>query len=333
MTKPRKGQALQINHTGFYGRALLLWPIFLVTSLSAIAQKQKTADGTAPAAKSPTFRFQQNGTTTIPFEFVENSIYVQVRINGEPLWFLLDSGASFMLIDKGKAKSLGLNLKGGRSIHGAGTGKVQIDYVSENLVLQLNGLETSGYRFSAVGLQSVSDNIGHKEEGLLGYDFFKAFIITVDYDAKTLTITDPKSFHYPAKGTVVPIGFQGKWPVLHATIAVPGNAPVDSEFVVDSGSGDAVDHPLIKQSTGKVTKTTSQATSLGDPVTGYFGHIDWLQIGPYKIHNPTTFCCGGAEKAIGGEILRRFTVTFDYGHAKMIFEPNSHLNDPFLTRD
>jgi hypothetical protein len=324
---------LQINQTGFYGRVLFLLSALFLTALSATPQEQKTEVQTAPPIENPTFRFDRNGTTTIPFEFVENSIYVQVRINGEPLWFLLDSGSSFMLIDKGKAKALGLSLKGGRSVQGAGAGKVQIDYVQDKLVLQLQSLETSGYQFSAVGLQSVSDNIGHKEEGLLGYDFFKTFIVTVNYDAKTVTITDPKSFQSPAKGTVVPIGFQGKWPVLHATIAVPGNAPVDSEFVVDSGSGDAVDHPLIKQSSGKVTKTTSQATSLGDPVTGYFGHIDWLQIGPYRMQNPTAFCCGGLEKAIGGEILRRFTLTFDYGHSRMIFEPNAHLNDPFLTKD
>jgi hypothetical protein len=256
-----------------------------------------------------------------------------MRVNGAPLWFLLDSGASFMLLDRGKAKALGLSLVKGRSIHGAGEGEVEIDYVLDKLVLQLRGLETSGYQFSAVGLQSVSNNIGHKEEGLLGYDFFKTFIVTVNYDAKTLTVTDPKFFRHPPKGTVVPLSFQGKWPVIHATIAVPGNAPIDSEFVVDSGSGDAVDHPLIKQSTGNVKRTRSQATSLGDPVTGYFGHIDWLQIGPYRMHNPAAFCCGGAEKAIGGEILRRFTITFDYGHAKMIFEPNTQFNDPFLTKD
>ena len=301
---------MRIKQRGFYSRVLFLLAALFLTALSATPQVQKTEVQTAPPIENPTFRFDRNGTTTIPFEFVENSIYVQVRINGEPLWFLLDSGSSFMLIDKGKAKALGLSLKGGRSVQGAGAGKVQIDYVQDKLVLQLQGLETSGYQFSAVGLQSVSDNIGHKEEGLLGYDFFKTFIVTVNYDAKTLTITDPKSFQSPAKGTTVSIGFQGKWPVLHATIAVPGNAPVDSEFVVDSGSGDAVDHPLIKQSTGQVTKTTSQATSLGDPVTGYFGHIDWLQIGPYRMQNPTAFCCGSVEKAIGGEILRRFTVSY-----------------------
>lgn len=324
---------MQLSRAVICSHAFLFWPAFFLVGVSASAQQRNPTPESAPRKASTTFRFDRNGSTTIPFEFVENSIYVPVRINGEPLWFLLDSGSSFMLIDRGKAQVLGLSLTKGRSIHGAGTGKVQIDSVQDKLVLQLQGLEMSGYQFSAVGLQSVSDNIGHKEEGLLGYDFFKTFVVTVNYDSKTLTITDPRFFRNPPKGTVVPLGFQGKWPVIHATIAVPGLAPVDSEFVVDSGSGDAVDHPLIKQSTGEIKRTRSQATSLGDPVTGYFGHIDWLQIGPYRMHNPATFCCGGAEKAIGGEILRRFTVTFDYGHAKMIFEPNSQFDDPFLTKD
>jgi hypothetical protein len=300
-----------------------------LTARTGMAQGRKPDVENAVAASKPIFHFDHNGSTTLPFELVQNSIYVRVRFNNKPLWFLLDTGSSFMLIDKGSAKAFGLKVRGGRSVQGAGAGKVQIDYVQDKVVLQLEGLETSGYQFSAIDLRSVSDNIGHKEEGLLGYDFFKTFVVTVNYDVKTLTITDPTVFHDPGEGTSLPISFQGKWPVLHATIAVPGNAPVDSEFVVDSGSGDAVDHPLIKQSTGNVRRTTSQATSLGNPVTGYFGQIDWLQIGPYRMQNPTAFCCGGVEKAIGGEILRRFTVTFDYGHAKVILKPNAHINDTF----
>jgi len=33
---------------------------------------------------------------------------------------------------------------------------------------------------------------------------------------------------------------------------------------------------------------------------------------------------------VGGEILRRFTVIFDYAHGHMILEPNEHLKDAFL---
>ena len=63
-----------------------------------------------------------------------------------------------------------------------------------------------------------------------------------------------------------------------------------------------------------------------------------LQLGPYQLRSPVAgFLLATKEGAlaspdigaiIGGEILERFTVTFDYPHHGILLEPNSHFGAP-----
>jgi hypothetical protein len=47
---------------------------------------------------------------------------------------------------------------------------------------------------------------------------------------------------------------------------------------------------------------------------------------------PITACCSANpddQRKIGGEVLRRFTVIFDYPHQRIILEPNRNFPEPF----
>lgn len=69
------------------------------------------------------------------------------------------------------------------------------------------------------------------------------------------------------------------------------------------------------------------------------GRIAALQLGPYTLRGPVAgFSTGTKEGAlastdigalVGGEILQRFTVTFDYPHHRILLEPNSRFGDAF----
>ena len=61
--------------------------------------------------------------------------------------------------------------------------------------------------------------------------------------------------------------------------------------------------------------------------------------GPYVLREPVVAFSTGLKEGllgssaigglIGGEILQRFTVTFDYPHHQILVEPNSRFADPF----
>ena len=66
------------------------------------------------------------------------------------------------------------------------------------------------------------------------------------------------------------------------------------------------------------------------------GRLTDFQIGRYEIRGPlAAFVHAGANSildnnragVIGGGILRRFTVIFDYAHQQLILDPNTHFED------
>jgi hypothetical protein len=94
---------------------------------------------------------------------------------------------------------------------------------------------------------------------------------------------------------------------------------VTDSFLIDSGSQDAVNHPVILKSTGKLHKTKT-GNGIGKAVEGSVGNNEWFRIGGFTIGPTSSGCCGGnpdAARGIGGEILARFVVTFDYPHSRL----------------
>ncbi len=295
--------------------------LFLL-SFCCAAQQQST---------SP-YHFVSHGRTVIPFEITKNVIFFQVHVKGtsQPLWFSLDSGSGSTYMDAEVAKSLGLQPGGSGTVHGAGSGDIPVQYV-DSVAFELSGLESADHRINITDLKSVNEQFGRPEDGLLGYDFLTRFVIVVDYAARLMTIYDPLKFKYTGNGEALPVHFRHHWPYVEGTIKVRGRAAEPGEFLVDSGSGDAVDHPAILKSPGPLRKIQT-GVGLGVPIEGAAGRAEYFELGRFHLDSPITACCSANpddQQKIGGEVLRRFKVIFDYPHQRLIFEPNRNFRDPF----
>lgn len=259
---------------------------------------------------------------TVPFEPADTLVLIQARIGDSlPLWFVLDSGSARMLIDKKVADSLGLKGGAADSLSGAGAGRVPVNIIHD-LSMQVGALRSEHYDFASTDLAGLTTVIGRPIDGIIGYEFLSRFVVHIDYARHEVSIRDAQAAFTPP-GSPVPIELRKKWPFVRATLKVKGVPPVTDDFLVDSGSGDAVDHPVIKQSKGEVRRTTT-GNGLGQPVSGYIGTAEALEIGPYKLENVSLACCGGTDETsrlIGGGVLSRFTVTFDYPHSRIFLAP------------
>jgi hypothetical protein len=268
--------------------------------------------------------------SVVPFELALDGIFFQLQIAGssEPLWFTLDTGSGFSYLDVSVARRLGLRASGSGAVRGAGAGAVPVSFI-ESVTFKLPGLTSSGHRVNTTDLGGLQGH--HRMDGLLGYDFISRYVITLDYAAGTMTIAEPVGFAYSGGGEILPIKFRGKWPYIAGTIAVPGNKPVTGGFLVDSGSGDAVDDPAILKTTAPVRKVNT-GVGLGRPGQGVLGRATYLQLGSFRLDAPTAACCSSNpddRRKIGTEVLRRFTVILDYTRGRMIIEPNRHFKEPF----
>jgi hypothetical protein len=73
---------------------------------------------------------------------------------------------------------------------------------------------------------------------------------------------------------------------------------------------------------------------VGGATTLTVGRARGLEIGPFAIADPIILLPAGEITApgkagnIGGRLLRRFRVIFDYSRGRMILEPNARLSDP-----
>lgn len=268
----------------------------------------------------------------VPFELYKNIILFQIHVKGSarPIWFNLDTGSGSAYMDAEVARSLGLQVHGAGTVNGAGSGGVPVQYV-DSVTFDVPGLEWTERQIKIIDFKPDNEGFGRADEGTLGYDLLTRYVVAVDYAAGKMTIYDPLSFKYAGKGQALPLHVRNHWPYVDGTIKVKGLATQRGEFVVDSGSADAVDHPAILKSTGPLKKIKT-GVGFGTASEGALGRAEYLELGTYRLKAPMVACCSPNpedRQVIGGEVLRRFTVIFDYPHQRIILEPNRNFAEPF----
>ncbi len=279
----------------------------------------------------------------IPFELYQDLIFVRVRVNdSDPLWFVLDTGAGASVIDSERAKALGLDLQGTVEGRGAGAESFDVAFV-KGVSFQLPGVELFGQTVAAMPLGSLAPYLGRATDGVLGYDFISRFVVEIDYAQKLVRLYDPQSYRYSGSGEVVPFTIERNHVHIRAHVVKPGRDPVEGTFTIDTGSSGALD----------LTRPFIEKTGLFDPnqktITAYVmgaggegrilvGRVSELRIGNFVMEEPVTgfsqaeagaFASPDIAGLIGAQILKGFTVFFDYTHHQMILEPNEHFGKPY----
>src|ERR1035437_9328704 len=121
----------------------------------------------------------------IPFKRNNNFILLQGSINGSaPLWFILDTGASITVVNKDRASELGLKLFGDLQI---GTSGASTNLsIARDVTFSLRGAEVVHQRAGAISLSIFETGLGLPMGGILGYDFISRFVISIDFDTRTI---------------------------------------------------------------------------------------------------------------------------------------------------
>ncbi|MGH9701795.1 MAG: aspartyl protease family protein, partial [Candidatus Acidiferrales bacterium] len=277
------------------------------------------------------------------FEPMGNHILVPVRVNGsQPAWFFFDSGADLSVVDAAWAKKLGLSSKGSIGISGTGEGSAELGMLS-NISFALPGVVVPVKSSAAVSLAPLLPFFGREISGIIGYDVISRFVVEIDYAGHKLHLHDPADYHYSGHGTAVLFSFLGNKPLVHAKVSMEGQPPLEGEYTIDTGSGSFVafaspfvdSHHLLAAGYKTID---SPSAGIGGISRDVAGRLTRFQIGPYILPDAIASFSrdtrgSGANRNqagnIGGELLRRFTVVFDYSHQVMYLEPNSQFNDPY----
>jgi hypothetical protein len=242
------------------------------------------------------------------------------------------------------AEELNLTRYGVVNIGGAGAGK-QTGAMVRDATWSLVGLDGFSQPVAmALPLTSLASAMGQDIDGIIGYQFIRQFVVEVDYQARLLTLHDPKTFDYAGKGESLTIEFSQNHPVVRATVTPLGGQPVERPFVLDLGSGMALTlhSPFVAEqkllpSAGPTVKLIG-AAGAGGEVRGQVGRVTALTLGSFTLKDVLSvfsedtagaFANAALAGNIGAQVANRFRVFLDYGRSRIILEPASVFATPF----
>jgi hypothetical protein len=285
----------------------------------------------------------------IPIEIYNNLIVIPVVLNGSlPLKFILDTGVrTAILTQKTFTDILNLSYSRKYTISGPGGEQIIDAYITNNVSLELPGVLGRGHALLVLGQDylELRNYLGTDVHGILGYELFSRFIIQNDYEKKMLTLMLPKKFRKSRKYQTVPIRIQDTKPYLTTVVELADGTKLNAKLLVDSGAS----HGLMLEPTSDPrivvpdnTVSSIIGRGLGGEITGKVGRIKSIGLGNYKIEkvianfpDPNSYFdslkLGSTARngAIGGEILSRFTVIFNFPQEEMYLRKNSSFKKKF----
>jgi Aspartyl protease/PDZ domain len=269
---------------------------------------------------------------SVPFRLLNNHIYVDASIDGKtPLPFVFDTGATDIL-DVDAAKKLGIAVEG--ALPGGGFGeKIEAFGFAKVKSVSLGGLTLPDQVFGTISQTAWMSIEGAESSGLLGYEFVKRAVLSIDYAGRTMTFTKQNAFRPPQGAVAIPFTFNSHIPMVAGTL--DGFA---GEFEIDTGSRGtltvmapfAAAHGLIDRY--HASRSATVGYGIGGPSKALLARAGKLSIGAVTIEAPVTEIVidkGGAAEAartagnVGGDLLKRFTLTLDYAHHMLWLQPNA----------
>ena len=266
------------------------------------------ADLHPPAAKASwTFASQP-----FPVTLTRNRVLINATVNGVAGRFILDSGASTIILDdqfadRAKAPALEgssefFTLYGNVKVHTR-----RVDSISFGGSTLHNALVASEdfYSHDYRGL----DRAGY--DGLIGYDLFAGAIIKLDVYGSNMTILDPAQDVSASRGLQVLVDLSHRIPAIPITLN--GSLPVIA--FLDTGN------PGVAFLSFDFAK--SHDLRIGSPVCG---NLESLTIGPI-VYRGQPVCLESFRAdymLLGYDFLKHFDLVFDYPHGRMFMMPNKN---------
>ncbi len=270
-------------------------------------------------------------SVTLPFDLVSNHIYAHVMINGKgPYVFVFDTGG-VNIVTPELAKQLGLETKG--HMEGRGAGEATMDFGFTHVdKIALGAASIDDQSFAVFPLDSLYVADGQHMPGMVGYETFRRFVTSIDYGNRTVTLTDPKYFDSKGSGAPVRIAFNG-----NAVIVAGTYAGIPAKFQIDTGSRSALtlDAPFVAANhlDGSKGVDAVEGWGVGGPSRSHVTRGDALKVADaISVDHPVVGMATDKKGAfadptisgnIGGGVLKRYVVTFDYANNTMYVKPTT----------
>jgi hypothetical protein len=268
---------------------------------------------------APVAQFQ---SATVPFSFEDNRIFVQCMINGRgPYAFVVDTGAGDITIDRAVAHQLDLHGEHAGNLGGAGSNTVSYSTASVASVAVGTAFALN-QQATILDLSPIREGIGLRRlDGIIGYSMLRHYAVEVDMDRHVLTLSRER-LALPPDAISVPFTLDSGFVFVQARVQdQPGR------ILIDTGDRSSLTlfGPFAKQHGmyGRFGGVRDVLTGfgVGGPVYADVFDLPQFDVLGTRLTSITTrasrqtggaFASNIAAGSIGGGVLRRFNVVYDY---------------------
>lgn len=293
---------------------------------------------------------QRAKRVTIPFELHSNLVIIPVRVNdGETLKFILDTGVrTAILTDQGYVDGIPLVDDRIITVMGVGDQGEISAYVSSGVTFDLpEGVAANGNSILILkdDYLQLDSFLGTRIHGILGYELFSRFVVEIDYMRQQVVLHRPDKFRPRKSFKRVPISVEDTKPYVEgAVLQLNDSTTLTTKLMIDTGASHSL--MLNRQSDDRITVPERHISGylgrgLSGEIYGQMARVPQLNIGDYTLKRVTSSFPEenaflevvtertGNQGNIGGAVLKRFRVIFDYANGFVYLKKNRLFRTPF----
>lgn len=285
---------------------------------------------------------------TVPIILINNLVFIPIKVNGVALNFLLDTGVEetilFSLEDNPDVNFFNSEKI---SLRGLGSEEAIEGLKTTNNILELKGVRATRQLIYVILDQTfnLSSQIGIPVNGIIGYNFFRENLIRIDYGSKRVVVykdngANRKKIEKKFDRTTITVE---RFKPYLLGIADIDKTKIPVKMLIDTGNSDSV--WLFQNLTDQV-KVPSKSfedflgKGFSGDIEGKRARVTGFSFGKYTFKSPiVAFPDSSSIKnvrmvkdrsgSVGGEILKRFSVIFDYKNELLYLKKNSDFHQPF----
>jgi len=277
----------------------------------------------------------------IPFQYVNDFILIEVLFNDVfPLTFIFDTGAEHTILTKREITDiLQVNYRRTFTLIGADLQTELYAYLAQGVKLQLNNLRAVNRSILVLAEDYFKfDEIsGIKIHGILGADFFRRFIVQIDYTRQKIILHDPTSFKIPKKFETLPIELHRSKPYVGVPVTLQNDTTIQAKLLIDSGASLALllytaTHPKLQLPANVIRSNIG--LGLGGYLEGFLGRVGEIVVADTPLGGVVTnfqdISSVGVDSSylnnrngiLGNKTLNRFDIIINYVEEELYLRPN-----------
>src|SRR5690606_36223458 len=187
--------------------------------------------------------------------------------------------------------------------------------------------------------------LGTDVHGILGYELFSRFIVEINYDKKLLIVSSPATFKPRRRYKRVPISVEDTKPYISTEVVLTNGETIIAKLMMDSGASHGI--LLEPQADPQITVPAKSVSSqigrgIGGAIMGKVGRVQSVRLGEYVLEEPVanfpdpnsymdSLKIGKTSRhgTLGGEILSRFNIIFNFSREEIFLKKNSSFKKKF----